>query len=363
MVFQLTFFAYGKEDGQFTALDMKECFIQGQKQSLASFIVKERLPFVSCTGLGAEPKPVSFTNLIEISSSKEMSFIANNVYDSAHCFDVSAQTQFIKFYSESGLHPQAMGANGDAGLGQLTLIAIEDVQRNQNMIWKKIANSEKQSCKNLKTQIEKYGVKFFFNFEKQKKCHVIYGELGILRNIVFSFSLSILNQRYVENSFQQMQLAEAFVSAGYEDAPLDKIKKMLVSLSYNNGGKSSVHDLKDFLLSRADFIQRRSQELWRQSQMTASERGKFLRHVGADDFNFLLGQQRFKNLEMLASEFVCEKDLGPYLRNTSASLMGFPEWLRIWQSYGGPGYMNGLAISAQMFSNKGLRKCVDLSTI
>lgn len=284
--------------------------------------------------------------------------IALALEGASECFDLDWREMFPKFKSESGFIPNILGVSGDRGVGQLTTPAIEDVQKNFQKIYNRMKLNANPQCQLLVSKVENWGVKSFFQFPKSEACQVMGNEIGLYRNIVFSFALTYLNQEYVKKAYLQEGIPSLLIQSGYQDAPHTQIQKILVMIGYNNGGLSSVKDLKNYLTSRIDFIQRKKLELWK-IEGRKDLVPDFLAYVSAKDFNFSKGTENYLNLiqSLPKTTSTSEKEL--LLRNISVSLMGFPEWLKIWQSHGGPGYLSGVFQVGKVFSRTH-PECVNL---
>jgi hypothetical protein len=283
---------------------------------------------------------------------------ATAYYEVTNCLGLKWQNLFPKISAESGFLNSVVGPKGDRGIGQLTSIAITDVQKNSDWIWNKIRQNSTTTCKILTNKINKWGKSNFFEFPTNLSCAVMSGELGLYRNILFSATLNLLNQRYVEQAYERFNIRGKFQEAGYESAPHDRIKTMLSFIGYNNGGTSAVIDLDNYLKSRIDFIKRKNQELWK-IDGTSIDRRKFLALLSADDFDFSMGAIRYQHLYEKLPHDASFEEKSVLLRNISVSKLGFPEWLRIWQTNGGPGYMNGIYQVAKTLGNKD-SACVNL---
>ncbi len=335
--------------------EVLKCVESVSQMSLEVFQSRKNSPFVNCPSLEGPHQFYQKSHVDKVTTAD----LAENLELVGNCFEQSWKKSFAKLSSESGLHIDIIGANLDAGIGQLTSIAIIDVQDHRNLIWQRLRNSQNKSCQILTEKINSFGVSRFFNFPAHEKCQVIYGDLGLMRNLVFSASLNDLNYKYVNNAINTYHIKDLLIKAGYTNTSLDMISEMLIQLSYNNGGKSSVRDLKNFLESRIDFIERKRKELPRY-KLSKDEQAAFLSYVNADDFDFTLGQKKYEAWEKRFKNNLNKAETRIALKNISSSELGFPEWLRIWQSNGGPGYMNGVYLTAKKISEAN-PECVDMN--
>ncbi len=159
---------------------------------------------------------------------------------------------------------------------------------------------------------------------------------------------------------KKKQISKLLQQAGYIGHDYTTIKKILLALGYNTGGTVAVRNLEQFLLSRIDYVRRKSQEydLSALANLSYAEKAVALSYVTDNDFNFTNKLESFydkkniykikiqqKNPQFTDSQI--EVELHKFLKNVSVSLYSFPEWLLVWQSHGGPGYVSGLAKIAQ----------------
>ncbi len=354
----ITSVAPASEKNANTYSSVRTCVKKAQQKSLL-YWQNANASFANCSSLNDE---LSLGRKSEVFST-ETDQVALALHTVSNCFNIPYQSVFAKFYAESGLQSNIVGKSKDAGFGQLTSLAIKDVQDNSHIFWRQIQYSKNPFCQDLKDKIKSVGYKNFFHFPAKQKCQVIYDDIGILRNIFFSFALHKLNFAYVTKSFKKFHISEKLSKSGLVNPPIDKMIQMLTLLSYNNGGDSSVADLSRFLDSRIDFIKRKDKEP-RAKNLTSNQQAQFIGEVNYQDFNFRTGSEKFSQLVAdIVFKFPDKKmDLvfqSKELRNTSASKLGFPEWLRIWQSNGGPGYMNGIFLKSEDLKKSGLSDCIN----
>ena len=343
--------------GKPTQADLFQCVSVAQNHTLKK-LNSDR--FARCQDEADQTTTVGKTELLR----DESQMTAQTLALVSDCFAQPYQKLFVKFYSESGLQTNIIGSRKDAGLGQLTSIAIKDVQKNANKIWAFISESQRPSCKTLTKKIYDTKPENFFRFNIDQRCHVVSGETGILRNVVFAYALHHLNEAYVRKGFADFGIGKKLIEAGLANPPIEKLIKIIVLLGYNSGAYTAAKDVSSFLDSRIDFIKRKKQELEKPTSATVAEvkakgTAKFLSHVTKDDFNFQNGVEKYNRLlEKIKQQNVPVSLQQQALRQISVSQMGFPEWLKIWQSSGGPGYMSSLFVNAEELRSLGLSTCV-----
>jgi hypothetical protein len=297
--------------------------------------------FVKCSSEKAEPQRGQARPRYSEYEIKELhqSFLA--ITD---CLDVEPQSIFPKLMMESGFHVQIQSLGGDAGIGQLTSKAIGDVDANLATYKKMIYESTKPSCRWIRARTQSRN-SFWQPSLGKSKCMVMARPNNPLKNLLYTVIFHKLNQGYVNNKFEEKNIAGLLKEAGYPGTDFTALKRILVALGYNTGGSTAVRNLQDYLFSRIDFIQRKKME-FNVGARTVGE-------VTAFDFDFTIGLQAFndrkaelknalqqQNLKLTDVEL--DAGVQRLLRNTSVSQYSFPEWLKVWQSHGGPGYVSSL---------------------
>lgn len=308
--------------------------------------------FVKCANETAEPQRGASRPKYSKADIQFMQKTFNNIED---CLDITVTETFPRLMMESGFHPSIQNPNGDTGIGQLTSPAIQDVDRALPEYKDKIFKSTKNSCRWLKSFSQgKSG--FWKPVGNGSRCQLMTKTYGMMKNLLYASILHKLNKDYVAKEYEKRQISTLLLQSGVSDDHGPYIRELMVDLGYNTGGATAVRNLQDFLLSRIDFTQRKSQELANPVFYHANKDrlSEFLGHVKPDDFDFVKGIARLnERRELIKRDLLAqnpkitddelERRIGIALRNLSASELSFPEWLKIWQSHGGPGYVTNLA--------------------
>lgn len=321
--------------------------------SFASIAVGDKSPlFVRCASSNSEP----VNNQVRPKYSQyEVKAMADNYAAVMDCLEIDPTMLFPKLMAESGFHTLIQNPNGDAGIGQLTKKAILDVEANMDFFKQKISESQKPSCRKIKS-FASARREFWLPIANKSKCSVMNRNLNPMKNILYTGIFHKLNQRYVNQEINRLQVVELLIRAGYPSDNINAIKDLMVTLGYNTGGAVAVRNLRDYLISRIDFIDRKMQEFSpeRLMQMPDPERRTILRFINDKDFDFTSSTEKFKERKDLFRQELArinprmdkdslEKLVHLKMRNESASTYTFPEWLFVWQSHGGPGYLSSLA--------------------
>jgi hypothetical protein len=290
----------------------------------------------------------------------------------ADCLEIDPTWLFPKLMMESGFHTTIQNPNGDAGIGQLTGKAISDVDDALPGYKDFIFHSKKKSCQWIKG-ISQGRSTFWKPVLGQSKCMLMSKQSNPLKNILYTAIFHKLNIQYVDESFTKYNIPLLLEEAGFPTEDTESLKKILVTLGYNTGGKVAVINLQDYLFSRIDYIKRKSQEFNSGvlAKLTAADLGQTLSYVTAKDFDFSSGLAEFNQHKQAMKDQILENNpdftddqveqaVGHLLRNVSASLYTFPEWLKVWQSHGGPGYVSSIAaMSLRIENNFGAGRCAN----
>ncbi len=270
------------------------------------------------------------------------------------CLEIEPQLIFPKLMMESGFHVQIQNPKGDAGIGQLTSKAIGDVDAVLPAFKNMIYESKNKSCRWIRAMTE-YRGQFWKPILGQSKCTLMARQSNPLKNLLYTAIFQKLNERYVNHEFEIKNIAGLLHEAGYPEGNYTSLKRTLVALGYNTGGAVAVRNLQDYLFSRIDFTRRKRMEF--------NVDPRALALVTPADFDFTAGLKAFnarkdqlKEALLLKNPSLTDQEvqlaIQRLLRNTSASQYSFPEWLKVWQSHGGPGYVSSLVDFSQRLDRK-----------
>lgn len=339
------------------AQQFDSCVRYSLENSFASIGVGEKSPlFVRCSTSSSQPQAHQPRPKY---SNYEIKNLSENYLAVMDCLEIDPTLLFPKLMAESGFHTLIQNPNGDAGIGQLTKKAIRDVDANLSFFKAKIIESTKPSCKKIKNFASSRR-EFWTPIAEKSKCAVMNRSLNPMKNLLYTAIFHKLNERYVGRELDNLKIGELLIQAGYPSDKFTEIKNLMITLGYNTGGAVAVRNLRDYLESRIDFINRKIQE-YSQNQLmalTAQERIRLLGFIGPEHFNFAGSLDEFKKRKEIfrvqlalinpkMDKESLDKLVALKLRNESSSTFTFPEWLLVWQSHGGPGYLSSLARYAQ----------------
>lgn len=324
--------------------------------------------FVKCSSEKSEPlrgdKRPKYTNY-------DVDRIHQAFVKISDCFDVDAKTLFPKLMMESGFHINIQNPNGDAGIGQLTNPAIADVDQKLSFYKEYVSQSQKPSCRWLKSI--SFSKKTVWSPAKDYgKCSLLNKSVNPIKNILYVAIFQRMNIDYVEKEFREKNISFLLKENGFPKDKESALKKILVSLGYNTGGAVAVHNLETYLLRRLDSTQQYEFSV-RNPFLSLLKKDKLFKaaKLSLKDFDFTASssvvdnykkQAIFKNTEQVRSQSDLEKLILKDLRAIPVADLSFPDWLKIWQSHGGPGYVSNMAQYA-LKANKALGNgvCADAS--
>jgi len=249
--------------------------------------------------------------------------IYNDFVDAASCLGISQKEMLPKFFQESGMHINVRGGGGDIGIGQLTGPAVTTVNDSHNRnkpydFWNRtkglVLKSDKAACKKISQRVRN-----FEPTESTRSCDFVAPPDGPLKNIYYSLLNTIRNRSYVAGSLKNQGVAEL-----EKDTALPKFKtgidKMLVLLSYNAGASTAVIRYATYLQG----LKRSNVSL--DSEAEVKRRFSFSKHSIENP------RPQLKGLK-------CD-DVGIKVQ---VGDLTFPEYLRLCQGSGFPGYLTKMA--------------------
>ena len=250
------------------------------KECVAHIMNSFQLPstaFAKCSSGNAKPqrngsKPCITETMVNVTY--------NSLFDVADCLNLDPKVLLPKLYNEGGLLINTYGGGSDAGVGQLTEIAIEETNKFYKGYLKEIndAKISKPSCFRLienKKLIEKT-----VNPNVENRCSLIAAPENPLKNILYMGILNRKNQQYFSGikyyqgldyfvdeldsytsvkyddsdsfhgKFKTSNIKEKLFQLGLKDANLHDFMSMLTLASYNAGYTKVFDIFNDYLDQR-----------------------------------------------------------------------------------------------------------------
>ncbi len=240
-------------------LKQKEEFAQFEAEGKDTSTLKNKeykpdpQQFAACKGETGEPQRMGGKPCV---TEEYVNLVYNSLSDVSDCLGVPMNFTVPKFANESGFHVNAFGPVNDGGIGQFTESALKDVAQNFDEFGPKIQNSQKQSCKRLRS--------FSGALPKNpndiltadaNRCHAISMPPNPIRSLIFYGIFYRATLRNAEKAWSKQDetvesVDQVMSEAGVKDLDKSKLKQMLFTMSYNAGPKPPVVAFKEWLKYR-----------------------------------------------------------------------------------------------------------------
>lgn len=246
----------------------RKCFLFAMKYTLPPSF-KTNPVFGVCQGRKPTkkmPKDYDRVNFKPCISEALVNVVYNSYLDATDCFNVPPKFAVAKFMNESGVIPNIVAANGDAGLSQFSTGALEILQEQYPKWAPQILTSDKKSCKNLLSFPGAMpGAADKVVADDNLKCHVIETPPNPVRNIIYYGAYYHIVRNDVERMFDRPQgvdkvtgkldpnektVEELMHLAKIDTFDRDQIKEILNVMAYNTGPKAVIY-FKEWLKYRA----------------------------------------------------------------------------------------------------------------
>lgn len=173
----------------------------------------------------------------------------NSYMDVAECLGLNPANILPKLANESGFLLNTYGGGSDAGVGQLTRPAIDDVNQNYANYLKQMTAQAKTNpaCarimkhKDLLTMVPK-DISF--------RCNLITAPENPLKNIVYMGILNKLNINSVKRAFAKSNTVGKLQQLGLSNVNIDQLIEAIAMAGYNSGANTSTRILNSYLDKR-----------------------------------------------------------------------------------------------------------------
>lgn len=357
------------------------------KEAVLQTKASSSVAFAKCKNLDSAPfmnKKKRIANPTPCVSKKFVNVTYNAYVDVLECLKLNPKELLPKIYNESGFFMNAFGSGMDGGVGQLTGLAIEQVNSIYPGYIKEMTQAALAAPGGACARIMKYKSLIApAKAEPGFRCSLILPEQNPLRNLVYSAILTRYNTKYVSGisyrageemlagednqmtavkgtsedlmngKMKEFDILKKLTQLGMKNVNLHDYKTMLVLVGYNSGIGTATNTLVNYLDQR---IEANSKSKSSKYNLTAAHfdfystkdlvrdarRIVMSSHINSDD-----------DAETKAAKIQRRKILPSYW--ASAYTRTFPEYLalrmnkydgktkRPFTVYGFPGYLNALA--------------------
>ena len=214
--------------------------------------------------------------------SKNFVNLTYNTYaDVSACLNLDPKELFPKLYNESGFFMNSLGAEMDGGIGQLTKLAIDQVNAIYPSYIEQMMKSAEQKPNGACARIMNYRHLLTpVKSDVQQRCSLMWPNENPLRNLVYTGILSKYNSKYVAGisylagadmmtvdgnnlipvtgepneelggHLKDYEIRKKLALLGLKKVNLHQFKSMLVLAGYNSGISTATTALKEYLEER-----------------------------------------------------------------------------------------------------------------
>lgn len=194
---------------------------------------KSSKPFAYCNGANEEvlKKKAPLCKTETLKSNIQKIFV--NTMD---CLDIPARALFPIINVESGFFPNAVAPRGDdAGIGQVTPIAVQDANSRWSWIANYLASSPKKSCAALASHLTTLQMN---ESPSEHMCQLTHPEFNPQRNLLYAGFIYLINTKYFNDFFSENDLQRRIEVLTAQRLPPELKNQtihVLSLLAYNKG--------------------------------------------------------------------------------------------------------------------------------
>lgn len=176
----------------------------------------------------------------------------NSYVDVTACLNINPKSLIPKLSNESGMLINTYGSGMDAGVGQLTGIAIEETNKYYDIYMKEIEESAKTNpaCARLlkyKPLLAKVSQL------PEKRCGLIAPPENPLKNILYMGMLNRLNTSVIRKKFENNEIELKIVKLGLNKSNVGPLLEAIALAGYNAGPATAFNALNEYLDKRIKF--------------------------------------------------------------------------------------------------------------
>lgn len=173
----------------------------------------------------------------------------NALMDVTQCFGLKPKSILPKIYNESGFIINVLGGGFDAGVGQMTISGIQEV----NSKFDKYINEVKMKASTNPgcAGILKHKFNLTKNSEKKSlRCQFIYPDVNPYKNLLYTAILNRINLDETKRRFEENNIEERIKKLGLTNIDIAALQEIIASTSYNTGGQTAFGFIKSYVEGR-----------------------------------------------------------------------------------------------------------------
>ncbi len=173
----------------------------------------------------------------------------NSLMDVTNCMGINPKNLIPKLSNESGMLINTLGGGLDAGIGQLTRVAIEETNKHYDNLMQEIETKAvtKPSCARIlkyKSLLKKASE------DPAKRCELIVAPENPLKNILYMAMLNRINTNTARRRFENNDIQSKIKKLGLADVNINALVEAIALASYNSGPATAFNALNEYLDKR-----------------------------------------------------------------------------------------------------------------
>ncbi|GIL16971.1 MAG: hypothetical protein BroJett040_07220 [Oligoflexia bacterium] len=278
-------------------------------------------------------------------SERYVNVVYNAFADVASCMRFPQKDYLPKLLNESGMHMNAWGEHGDTGISQLTGAVLSDANEDFSREKKMIMNSDNPACQRLKGIFSKLNP--VPNKGKENRCLLMTPPENPFLSLFYMGIKHKKDHVSLERMLKSRKILELFARAGLsaEQIDMDRYYKIMGTLAYNAGATAASDMMVQYLKEKISHNKKVTLEDFDfgQDMKAFNERLKAVRAP------FQIPRPENSQRKMLDPKRMNEYESAKR-REFVAKDMTFPQFLRIYQTSGAPGYLSFLFDNAKVLN-------------
>jgi hypothetical protein len=220
----------------------RACLLYAMKNSMGTGATKSN-SLSTCKDAAGTPQRGGFKSCV---TQTYVNTIYNYYSDVTDCLDVPQRDFIPKIFNESGFHPNALGAGLDAGIGQLTSIAIAEANKKFHHFRDSVVASAKISCQRLASQVKSMKPKAS---SPAARCGLMAAPENPLVNLFYMSVKYHQDREFIRQALAEHKIVDRLKAQGLPPSKyeMEQLYQILSTLGYNTGAGSAVIFLSNYL--------------------------------------------------------------------------------------------------------------------
>lgn len=176
-------------------------------------------------------------------TSRLINFLTHAWVNVSQCLGAHPKLFLPIFMQESAFYPNALGASGDTGIGQITPTTRKYLSRLWGQYKDYIMTNSRASCQK--------SAQFIKDLQPARnQCDLMDVPQGVIRNFVYTMISLQENYQFIDSALESRAVKKNFRDIGGSDDDLERLKIQLVILAHNTGAGGAVNLFRAYLRYR-----------------------------------------------------------------------------------------------------------------